>query len=81
MIINQRHRATVHCFINLRYNPAVAAEGPAEQRCYNWIRGMMTDGRGFGFSESCLRMFFRRDGVLDADDDFSGKDIRGNYDF
>ena len=34
------------------------------------IRGM-TDYRGFGFSESCLRILFLQDCVLDADDDFS----------
>jgi hypothetical protein len=34
----------------------------------------MTVGRGFWGQESCLRMFFHWDGVLDADDTFSGKD-------
>jgi hypothetical protein len=31
----------------------------------------MTDGRDFRVLEGCLRMLFRRDGILDADDGFS----------
>jgi hypothetical protein len=34
----------------------------------------MTDGRGFEVSESCMGMFFHRDGVLDSDDGFSSKE-------
>ena len=44
---------------------AIAAGRPAKLRGCTEIRGM-TDGREFWVLESCLRIFFRQDGVLDA---------------